>query len=102
MITNAANGESLSTGLGESLVTGVLSSSLSWAIPNVKYQAGWGNLAKRMAAGVVKAEAIEVTLKVGSNAVNGNNLSDGLLNTAVSGVVGGSIGSLGTKEYIKE
>lgn len=102
MITNAANGESLSTGLGESLVTGVLSSSLSWAIPNVKYQAGWGNLAKRMAAGVVKTEAIEVTLKVGSNAVNGNNLSDGLLNTAVSGVVGGSIGSLGTKEYIKE
>ncbi len=99
VINNAASGQSLTHGLGETLVTSVLSSALGWAIPDIDYKAGWGNLFKRMAASVAKSEAIGVSVNLGTNAVNGDPMSTGLLNTVVNGVVGGSIGGLGTKDF---
>lgn len=102
LINNAAHGNSLTTGLDEVLVKGVLSSTLSWAIPGIDYKAGWGNLFKRISASVAKSEGIGVSIQLGSNAVHGNSLDTGLMNTVIKGFVGGSIGALGTKSYAKE
>lgn len=101
-ISNSAAGESLTTGLGENLVSGILSSSLSWALPDVEYKAGWGNLFKRVSASVAKSEAVGITMQIGTNAVNGDALNNGLLNTMVQGVFDGSVGGLGSKDYGKE
>lgn len=101
-INNSAHGESLTTGLGENLVSGILSSSLSWALPDVEYQAGWGNLFKRVSASIAKSEAVGITMQIGTNAVNGDSLNNGLLNTMVQGVFDGSVGGLGSKDYGKE
>jgi RHS repeat-associated protein len=102
LIDNSANGRSLTTGLGDALITGVLSSTLSSAIPSIDYKAGWGNLFKRIAANIAKSEAIGVTLQIGTNAVQGDSWDKGLLNTVVGGLVDGSVGNLGTKEYASE
>ncbi|SDS99358.1 RHS repeat-associated core domain-containing protein [Mucilaginibacter mallensis] len=102
LIDNSANGRSLTTGLGDSLLTGVLSSSLSYALPSLDYKAGWGNLFARMVTNIAKSEAIGLTVQLGTNAVQGDNLSKGLLNTVVGGLVDGSIGNLGTREYASE
>ncbi len=102
LIDNSANGRSLSTGLGDALLSGVLSSSLSYALPSLDYKAGWGNLFSRMATNIAKSEAIGLTVQIGTNAVQGDSLSKGLLNTVVGGLVDGSIGNLGTREYASE
>ena len=102
LINNTANGQGLTTGLDNTLVMGVLSSSLSYALPGIDYKSGWGNLLKRVASNVAKSEAIGVTLQIGSNAVHGTSLETGLLNTVVKGVVKGSIGGLNTKDFAKE
>jgi RHS repeat-associated protein len=102
VIGNAANGRSLPTGLGEALVKGVLSSTVSFALPGLDYKAGWGNLLKRVASNVAKSEAIGVTIQLGSNAIHGASMDTGLLNTVVGGVVGGSIGALKTKDFAQD
>jgi len=102
LINNGAHGNSLTTGLDEALVKGVLSSTLSWAIPGIDYKAGWGNLFKRISASVAKSEGIGVSIQLGSNAVHGNSLDTGLMNTVIKGFVSGSVGALGTKSYTKE
>ncbi|WKL48419.1 RHS repeat-associated core domain-containing protein [Flavobacterium pectinovorum] len=98
LISNTAHGNSLGAGLDEALIKGVLSATLSWAIP-IDYKSGWGNLFSRIAANVAKAEGIGVSVQLGSNAVQGNSLDTGLMNTVVKGFVGGSVGALGTKSY---
>jgi RHS repeat-associated protein len=102
LINNGAHGMSLTTGLDEALVKGVLSSTLSWAVPGIDYKAGWGNLFARISANVAKSEGIGVSIQLGSNAVHGNSFDTGLMNTVIKGFVGGSIGALGTKSYAKE
>ncbi|SHI84926.1 RHS repeat-associated core domain-containing protein [Flavobacterium terrae] len=102
LIDNAAHGNNLSAGLDEALVKGVLSSTLSWAIPGIDYKSGWGNLFARMSASVAKSEAIDISIQLGSNAINGNSLDTGILNTVVGGVVGGSIGGLETNSFAQE
>jgi RHS repeat-associated protein len=102
LISNAANGENLTTGLGDALVTGILSSSLGYAIPGVEYKAGWGNLFKRVAANIAKSEGIGITLQIGTNAVQGESWDKGLLNTVIGGLVDGSVGNLGSNDYAKE
>lgn len=98
LISNGANGEELTNGLGETLVKGVLSSTLSWAIPGIDYQAGWGNLFKRMSASIVKTEGIGISLQLGSNAIQGDRLDNGLMNTVVEGFVGGGVDGFGTRD----
>lgn len=102
LIDNAAHGNSLGAGLDEALIKGVLSSTLSWAIPGIDYKSGWGNLFSRVSAGIAKSEAIDVSIQLGSNAIHGNSFDTGLMNTVVGGFVGGSIGSLETKSYATE
>lgn len=102
LIDNAAHGNNLSTGLDEALVKGVLSSTLSWAIPGIDYKSGWGNLFARMSASIAKSEAIDISIQLGSNAINGNSMDTGILNTVVGGVVGGSIGGLETNSFAQE
>lgn len=102
LIDNAAHGNNLGAGLDEALIKGVLSSTLSWAIPGIDYKSGWGNLFSRISAGIAKSEAIDVSIQLGSNAIHGNSFDTGLMNTVVGGFVGGSIGSLETKSYATE
>ncbi len=103
VITNAANGQDLTTGLGAALITSAISSVASSALDDVKfdYKAGWGNYLKRAALTTVKGEVIGVSIQLGSNAVQGNPLDKGLLNTVIKGVVKGSISGIGTKDYSK-
>lgn len=102
VIGDAARGQDLTTGLSQALITGAISTTISSIIPPVAYKAGWGALLTRMAANIAKSEAIGVTIQLGSNAIQGNSLNTGILNTVVGGVVKGSVGAFGTRDYAKD
>jgi RHS repeat-associated protein len=94
------------TNPGFDLVEGGLWSALSFglgkAIPGPSYKAGWGNLGKRVLINVGKKEAIGVSVNTTRNAVEGNPLDQGLLNTVASGALWGTLGSLQAQAATKE
>ncbi|MEM9547098.1 MAG: RHS repeat-associated core domain-containing protein [Bacteroidota bacterium] len=98
-LNNAAYGRRLDTGLGEAFITGAISGTLGWAIPTPDYKAGWGQFAKRAAANIAKKEGIGVSMQVTKNAIHGDPLNKGLLNTVVSGVVSGTNAGIGASGY---
>lgn len=100
-LNNAAYGNRLDSGLGEAFITGIISGTLGWAIPTPEYKAGWGEFAKRAAANIGISEGVGVSMQLTSNAIHGNSIDTGLLNTVVSGVVGGSTSAIGASDYGK-
>lgn len=91
---------------GFDVVTGALwgavSSAISSGTPGPAYKAGFKEFGKRVLINTAKKEAIGISLSVTKNAVNGDPLNKGLVNTAVSGVVWGSVGGIGAKSASKE
>jgi RHS repeat-associated protein len=93
----------LATGVtpGADLGWSVVSSVAGAVIPGPSYKAGWGNFGKRVLAGVAKDEAIGLSVNLASNAAAGNSLDTGLLNTAFSGALSGSMGALQVQSATK-
>lgn len=91
---------------GFDVVTGALwsalSSGISSGVPGPAYKSGFKEFGKRILINVGKKEAMNVSIALTKNAVNGDPLDKGLVNTAVSGVVWGSIGSVGSKSAAKQ
>lgn len=91
---------------GFDVVTGALwsalSSGVSTGVGGPAYKSGFKQFGKRVLLNVGKKEAIGLSIAVTKNAVNGDPLNKGLVNTAVSGLVWGTVGSIGAQAATKE
>lgn len=100
-LNNVAYGNRLDSGLGEAFISGIITGTLGWAIPTPDYDSGWGEFAKRTVANVGISEGVGVGMQLGSNAIHGERLDNGLLNTLVSGLVDGTVSAIGANDYGK-
>jgi len=81
---------------------GAVSTAITAGTAGPAYKAGFKEFGKRVLINTAKKEAIGISVSVTRNAVNGDPLDKGLVNTAVSGAVWGSIGAVGAKSAGKE
>lgn len=87
--------------VGYAFLFGAVTGFINHSVPTPDYKSGWGELAKRTLVGMTKA-GLAVPVRAARNVANGDKWDTGLLNTAVSGALWGSLGALQIKAAMKQ
>lgn len=87
--------------VGYAFLFGAITGFIDHNVPSPDYKSGWGQLAKRTLVGIATAP-VKLPVDALQNVANGDKWDKGLLNSAVSGALWGSLGALQVKPAVKD
>jgi hypothetical protein len=101
-LSDVASGVTPGTDLATGALWDSVTAGVGLLIPTPAYKSGWGNLGKRVLAGVAKEEVVGLSVNTTRNLVSGDSWDQGLLDTAFGGALWGSLGALQAQSATQE